>query len=625
MASQLADAHAKEQRLLRQTIADEVVRLWNGLPDHSDAGLAEFMRVALPLIDAGQRHAISLTDAYYAQEMERRPYGIDADAIIAGIRGDVRPEEVYRRGFVTLWTVFKNRAGTYDTVNPGVVRDIVARVKLDLLLAATHTSRYIATRDPHIYGTWRVVSGTCDLCIDALSNATPQTGLQPVHPGCECAFEPITSSRTARQVLPTSRAMAQQNLRVTSIKQHGEYGPELVDDAKLKKGKGFEGNLDDEPASSMSAVGRIQVKPPTTTARHAISDVNSVHRLPEGAHRLTVGTETRGGRSLSSNAGAYYAPDAWVARLAKGGLRMGVDYQEAAMQHEFGHYLDNVFAKMLRDELGMDAQHLRWTYPGGRMFYLSTMRTDLERMAGTSASMDAKLSAEMRQLAADSQEIMSALRASKEWNGPLDAYCGNSSAKIAHYKSDFETWARAYNEYISLKRGDDLVTAALGADPIEIGKGIQWDPVWFEKNISPLFDKLLRNMGLLKEAAEETLKGGPKPVVGGGRAAAAVDVDEIVVKAARLRKEGRTWDEVRSQLGVTWTDTKFRNGMRKVGYDTSGAFGGTAEQAAGIMATLRRAGSTWQYVRDAFGESWTDTKMRKMLKDWGYNSNGERG
>jgi hypothetical protein len=54
-------------------------------------------------------------------------------------------------------------------------------------------------------------------------------------------------------------------------------------------------------------------------------------------------------------------------------------------------------------------------------------------------------------------------------------------------------------------------------------------------------------------------------------------------QVAKLRKSGKTWNEIRAKLGVTWTDTRFRTLVRAAGYEPNGS----KVKAAGAVRTRK--------------------------------------
>lgn len=224
VASQLAEAHNNLQVRLRDLVSEAVLRMWNAMPYHGgeDAPRA-FVDAAVPVVMAGQRQAIALVDGFLAQAMDRPAYGVNPQGIIGGaVRGGVPMDEVYRRPFVTLWSLFK-QGKLWPEANKEATARLVTTVRTDLLLSANAAGSYIAMRDPEIDGLGRVLHGTCDLCESIAGEVTPSQGLQPIHPGCECGFDPVRSM-SGRTSTTSPRAGG----AVARVEQHGELGPLLV-------------------------------------------------------------------------------------------------------------------------------------------------------------------------------------------------------------------------------------------------------------------------------------------------------------------------------------------------------------------------------------------------------------
>jgi hypothetical protein len=212
MASPEAEAHVEAEARIRDLVSGAVLRLWDSRAGHSDEDVSRFLAGALPLVEAGQRQAVALTDAYVAREMDRQPLGVDPEeAIGPAARNGADPREVYRRPFVTLWWKLKQGV-SWEQADSAARARLEKMVRTDVSLAMTHAARAVATADPDVAGIRRVVRGTCELCEDAAGNATPADGLMPLHPGCQCGFEPITKPGMSRTAAPPDRALADRAL-----------------------------------------------------------------------------------------------------------------------------------------------------------------------------------------------------------------------------------------------------------------------------------------------------------------------------------------------------------------------------------------------------------------------------
>ena len=62
----LTDAHITTLAAIREIIRRGVTGAWSSLPAYDEAQVAEFLALALPIVQGGQEKAARLTDAYVA-------------------------------------------------------------------------------------------------------------------------------------------------------------------------------------------------------------------------------------------------------------------------------------------------------------------------------------------------------------------------------------------------------------------------------------------------------------------------------------------------------------------------------------------------------------------------------
>lgn len=200
--TRLEAASVAAQQRLREFTAAAVTRAWENLGGYDDTDVARFLAVAIPLVRAAQRQAVSLTDAYVARALDRRPLGIDPQDILPTIRGGglatpdardlVAPEIVYRRPFVTTWTALADGKPFDTAVREGQHR-ASSLAATDVLLAMTHTTTEIARRDKTITGWERVPDASaCPLCLIASTQRYHREQLMPIHDHCNCGVRPLT-------------------------------------------------------------------------------------------------------------------------------------------------------------------------------------------------------------------------------------------------------------------------------------------------------------------------------------------------------------------------------------------------------------------------------------------------
>ena len=245
----LAQAHIEGQRRLRDLAGRGVTTIWRELPGYDEDDVDRFLARAVPFVLAAQRQSITLTEAFLARELGRRPIGLDPASIMgAPIRNGTPPEQVYRRPFVTVWAKLGNAVPWEEAVNAGLAR-LVSTAQTDVQLAMRQTLRDVGERDPDIYGYERVPDGAaCDLCLIASTQRYHTSELMPIHNHCGCGVDIITDpavgqtinreryrdlkDRGAIQKITDQRRAARTNADETvtaAVAEHGELGPVLVD------------------------------------------------------------------------------------------------------------------------------------------------------------------------------------------------------------------------------------------------------------------------------------------------------------------------------------------------------------------------------------------------------------
>lgn len=218
MASRLADAHIAAQAQLRTLAEDAVRRAWRGLPGYDEPDVDRFLTAVVPVVLAAQARSVALTDAFVAQSLGRAPLGVDADEVIAGLRGPTTPEQTYRRPFVTVWTALQGRTPWADAVASGEAR-ATASAAMDVQMAMRGALAEIQTSDPGITGWQRVADpNACEFCqlVDGAKLKSPDA--MALHNGCGCGIEPLTDSFTPT---PAPEGVA--------VHEHGELGLTLAD------------------------------------------------------------------------------------------------------------------------------------------------------------------------------------------------------------------------------------------------------------------------------------------------------------------------------------------------------------------------------------------------------------
>lgn len=218
MASPLAEAHIEAERRLRLLISGRVQAAWRGLPDYDQGSVDQWLSTVLPLVDAGQRASVALTDSYLALALERQPLGVNHGELIgSAVRAGTPPEEVYRRPFVTVWSALANKTPFEDAVHSGMAR-AAELARFDVQASMRATANAVQAADDGIFGYQRVADGgACEFCLEIDGAYVKSADAMSLHPGCGCGLEPLTAPHPRAAKLPSGVA----------VHQHGEMGPLL--------------------------------------------------------------------------------------------------------------------------------------------------------------------------------------------------------------------------------------------------------------------------------------------------------------------------------------------------------------------------------------------------------------
>lgn len=224
MASDLANTVIIAKKRLQQIVAAAVAAAWHGLPHYDQQQIDQFLTSVLPLTAAANRQSVLLTQAFLARALAQPPAGLDADQIIAGIRNGTTPAQVYHRPFVTVWGALGRGIPWAAAVKLGLDRATSAAAT-DVQLSFTHTLAALGSADNQILGYERVPDdGACDFCLAASGQVYHSSDLMPLHNGCGCGVEPITSDATFNA---PDRFPGADGLEV-AVRDHGELGPVLT-------------------------------------------------------------------------------------------------------------------------------------------------------------------------------------------------------------------------------------------------------------------------------------------------------------------------------------------------------------------------------------------------------------
>jgi hypothetical protein len=220
MASRLSDSHILAQERLRALLKRLLTQAWGSLPGYDEEDVAPWLKTVVPLVLAGQRQSVALTNAYVARALARPPLEINPDEVIGRVRGNTTPEQAYRRPFVTIWTALQAGTAWADAVNQGLER-ATSTGDMDVQMASRGTFAALQDADPGIRGYQRAADGNaCEFCLLVDGAFVKSADAMPLHNHCGCSLEPVLDDVTPT---PLPEGVA--------VHEHGELGLVLGDPA----------------------------------------------------------------------------------------------------------------------------------------------------------------------------------------------------------------------------------------------------------------------------------------------------------------------------------------------------------------------------------------------------------
>lgn len=203
-------------------MAGMVAAAWNSLPGYNEQDVDPFLAAVLPVVSAGQRQSVALTNAYLAQFLRRPPLPLEVGTLTgAALRNGTPPEQVYRRPFVKVWTSLKN-VGVYDQAVAAGLEYATSTAEMDVQMASRAAYQAVQDADDNIYGYQRAADGgACQFCVEVDGAYVKSADAMPLHNRCGCGLEPLTAPHPRAASLPSGVA----------VHEHGELGPVLTDPA----------------------------------------------------------------------------------------------------------------------------------------------------------------------------------------------------------------------------------------------------------------------------------------------------------------------------------------------------------------------------------------------------------
>lgn len=222
----LTMAYMGEMKRTKEAVASHLKSQWLALPDYRDAQVQPFLNRVLPIVQAGQVRAVSLTDAFVSKQIGQKPIGLDLTKLTgAAVRNGVSPEEVYTRPFTTVWTSI-DKIGFQESVLKGLAR-LMSTGAMDVAMSGRDAKVAYALLDEQITGWTRVADpGCCDYCqmLDGVTTGPAEP--QPLHNNCGCDAVANYGKASTTEI---SSLSAGAEFGSALIEQHGELGLVITD------------------------------------------------------------------------------------------------------------------------------------------------------------------------------------------------------------------------------------------------------------------------------------------------------------------------------------------------------------------------------------------------------------
>lgn len=248
----LAEAYGDASWQVRQDLDNYGRALWRSMGrDRRDRDIEHFIDGLLPRVLAGQEQLSELTLGYLQACAETLGCpapdlsAVDYDWIHDGVRG-VAPEVVYERPAHTMRKALAEGKSFEQAVEAGELR-LLQIIGGDCQITRTGSANrgmhkwQGAGGAPQFYR--RVLTGreNCALCVVASTQHYRVDHVMPIHPGCDCGFEPIPAGMGLERVIDPDvleaahqavadrtgesnrSARGYENLLLTV--DHDEYGP----------------------------------------------------------------------------------------------------------------------------------------------------------------------------------------------------------------------------------------------------------------------------------------------------------------------------------------------------------------------------------------------------------------
>lgn len=219
--------------------SEQVALLWDQLGGITDVEQARFAQAATQVVEAAQRQAAMLADAYMRGYLGQMTGSTPTSALdltsVIDLRG-VPTRDVYHRPTVELRASLARGRTFAEAVSAARAR-ATSSADTDVKMAARQTSRdtMVHNKVSHYR---RVPDGAaCTFCLTASTQRYKAADLMPLHSHCGCTVAPLASGATHivdKPLLDRLKAASGRDdywngpKAAIAVHQHGELGPVLT-------------------------------------------------------------------------------------------------------------------------------------------------------------------------------------------------------------------------------------------------------------------------------------------------------------------------------------------------------------------------------------------------------------
>jgi hypothetical protein len=192
---------------IRELAQSAVDGVWADVAGVTDAELAAFLEQITPIVQGARLASVEMTSGYIRRTLQLTD-GISPDVadfiaedVANGIRNGAALEEVYARPIITARTALSKGANYADAMRQGKNR-LDTTVATDVQVGMRDTVYEYGRRVPQIRAWRRVLAPgkVCGLCVAASTQIYRTGALMPIHDNCDCGVIPETENFIPRDV-----------------------------------------------------------------------------------------------------------------------------------------------------------------------------------------------------------------------------------------------------------------------------------------------------------------------------------------------------------------------------------------------------------------------------------------